>query len=167
MYKLNLEKGPTPVDLRPMKPLAAGVLLFMLVWQGGAYYQRTAEIEKKQAEIGILKNKLEALKEKKKTLAVVENFEMLNGAIGARNEWLRLRGKSPAIVLAKLEKERPGAVELKSFESSDSGGTIRMIAGDMDTASRYMNAVFGNNNVRLATEERVRNGIIAVCTWTE
>ena len=167
MLKVNLEKATKPVDLRPLKPWAAGLCFFMLVWQGFSYYQKSSDIQRKLAEIETLKIRLQALNEQKKALAVVENFEALNGAIGARNEWLKLREKSPVILLAKLEKEKPGVVELKSFESSEAGGTIKMIAGDMDTASRYMNAVFGNSNVRLSMVERVRNGILADCTWTE
>lgn len=167
MLKLNLKKGPAPVNLRPLKPWAVWVLFFILVWQGFSYGQKSSETQRKKAEIETLKTKLQALNEQKKALAVTESFETLNGAIGARNEWLKLREKSPVFILNKLEKGKPGAVELKSFESDGSRGTIKMIAGDMDTASRFMNAALGNNNVRVTMEERVKNGILAVCSWSE
>jgi len=167
VLKLNLKKGPALINLRPVKPLAAVMLFFLLVWQGVSYGQRSSELQRKQAEIETLKTRLQTLNEQKKTFAVPESFETLNGAIAARNEWLQLREKSPVFVLAKLEKERPGAVELKSFESDENKGTIKMVTGDLDTASRYMNAVLGNSNVRVTMEERVKNGILAVCSWNE
>lgn len=167
MLKLNLKRGPASVNLRPMMPLFAVMLFFLLTWQGFSYGQKSLEIERKQAVIKTLETRLQTLNEQKKAFAIAESFETMNGAIGARNDWLKLREKSPVFILTKLEKEKPGAVELKSFESDGSRGTIRMIAGDMDTASRFMNAVFGNNNVRVAMEERVKNGILAVCSWSE
>lgn len=167
VLKLSLEKSPTPVNLRPLMVLAAGILFFLFIWQMFAYYQKSSEIQRKQIEIEAMKTHLQTLTEQKKALGVVENFEAFNGAIGARNEWLRLREKSPVFILAKLETQKPGIVTLKSFESNESGGTVKMIAGDMDTASRYMNAVFGNGNVRVSVEERVRNGVLAVCSWNE
>ena len=143
------------------------MLFFLLVWQGISYGQKCSEIQRKQTEIETLKARLQTLLEAKKAFTVSESFETMNGAIAARNEWLQLRKKSPVFILAKLEKERPGAVELKSFESDGSKGTIKMVAGDMDTSSRFMNAVLGNANVRMTMEERVKNGILAVCSWNE
>lgn len=167
VLKLNLIKGSAIINLRPLKPLAAGMLFLLLVWQGVSYGQKSSEIQRKQTEIETLQTQLQALIEQERALGVPESFETLNGAIAARNEWLKLREKSPVFILAKLEKERPGAVELKSFESDETKGTIKMVAGDMDTASRYMNAVLGNTNVRVTMEERVKNGILAVCSWNE
>ena len=167
MLKLNLKKGPAHINLRPLKPLAAVLLFFLLVWQGVSYGQKSSEIQRKQAEIETLKARLQTLNEQKKAYAVPESFETLNGAIVARNEWLRLQEKSPVFILAKLEKERPGAVEIKSFESDTGKGIIKMVAGDMDTHTRYMNAVLGNTNVRMTMEERVKHGILAVCSWND
>lgn len=167
MLKLNLKKGPKIFNLRPIKLLAVIVLSFILLWQGFSREQRNLEKEGKQTEINKLKARLKNLEEKKKNLAGPENPETLNGAIWARNEWVKRREKSPVFILARLEKEKPGAVELKSLESGDSGGTIRMNAGDMDTASRYTNAVFGNRTGRITMEERSRNGIITVYKWND
>lgn len=167
MLKLNLRKGPSPVNLRRLKPWVATALFFLLVWQSITYGQKSSDIQKKQVEIDALKIRLKVLNEQKANLSPSDSFEAINGAISARNEWLKLKEKSPVHILTKLEKEKPGAAELKSLESDATRGTIKMIAGDMDTASRYMNAVFGNSNVRIAMEERVTNGILVVCSWNE
>jgi hypothetical protein len=150
-----------------MKLLAVVMLSVLLIWQGFSYVQKSAEMQRKQSEIEALNTRLQALREQRKRFSAVEDFEMLNGAIAARNEWLLLRRKSPAFLLDKLEKDRPGAVELKRFESDGTKGTSKMIAADLDTASRYMNAVLGNSNVRVTMEERANTGILAVCSWNE
>ena len=167
MLKLNLKKGLTSIPWRPLKLWAAGVLFLILIGQVFSWIQSTSEYQRKHAELTALKSRLQALQEQKNALVMVENPELLSGSIGALNEWIKQREKSPVFILAKLERERPGAVELKSFESDGTRGTIKMEAGDLDTASRYMNAVFGNANVRVTMEERVRNGILAVCLWNE
>lgn len=167
MLKLNLIKTSTPINLRPMKQLAVVMLFLLLIWQGFSHTRKNAEMQRKQSEIEVLNTRLQTLREQRKRFSAVEDFETLNGAIAARNEWLSLRKKSPVFLLARLEKERPGAVELKSFESDGTKGTSKMVAGDLDTVSRYMNAVLGNSNVRVTMEERANTGILAVCSWNE
>jgi hypothetical protein len=167
VLKLNFKKGPPPVNVQPIKPWVAMLLCFSLLWQSGTWYQKHTIEQQKQAEIKSLSSQLQILREHKKSLATSDDLDSLNGAIYAQKEWIKQREKSPLFLLAKLEKERPGAVELRGFEADGGRGTIQMIAGDLDTASRYMNAVFGNTNVRIAMVDRVAHGILAGCTWTD
>ncbi|MBF0503246.1 MAG: hypothetical protein HQM09_24200 [Candidatus Riflebacteria bacterium] len=168
MIRLNLKIGRTVVNLRPVRLVVVGLLLLGIVAQSYLYFQKSVEQERKQNEIEGLKNQMHTLQEQKQELKKTpENFEALNGALTARNDWLKRREKSPVYLLAKLEQERPaGGVELRTFESEGPRGTIKMAAGDLDTASRFMNAIFGNN-VRVTHDERISTGIVAVCTWTD
>jgi Tfp pilus assembly protein PilN len=167
MIKLNLRKGRPPIHLQRFRNWTAAALLILLFWQMGTFIQNRTAMQIRQTEINALKAQLQTLQARREALTVLETLEALNGAVNARNKWVQDREKSPLAVLAKLEQEQPGAVEIQSFEAEGNRGTIRLLAGDMDIVQRYMHAVFGHTNVRITMEERFHTGIIAACTWTE
>jgi len=167
MIRLNLSKNRSFADPRKVKVWAVELLLVTLFLQTVIYWHLSSENEKKKQGILLLKKHIKTMEDRKKEFLAMTPPESLSGAIQARNEWFKERGKMPIFILSRLEKEMPPNIELKVFESSGGSGNIQVVAPDMDSATTYLNGVLGTRNVRITMIDRAPTGILAACTWNE
>ena len=167
MIRLNLLKDLAGVDLRPAKTLAIKILAAGLFIQTIVYWNLSSESQKKKDAVTLLKKQITVMEERKKEFLAATPPEKISGAVQERNEWFKERGRIPIFILARLEKDMPPTVELKTFESDGSGGNLQLVAPDMDAATHYLNGVLGTKNVRITMVDRVPTGILAACTWNE
>ena len=167
MIRTNLLKVRSFGNFRQVKVWAVKLLLVTLFLQTLIYWHFSSENKKKKQGIILLKKQFETMEERKKEFLAMTPPESISGAIQARNEWFKEREKMPIFILSRLEKEMPPNIELKVFESGGGGGTIQIVAPDMDSATSYLNGVLGSRNVRITMLDRVPTGILAACTWNE
>lgn len=169
MIRLNLlaVRVAVIVDAKPIKVLAIKILAVSFFIQMIIYWLSSYDNQKRKEAIALLKKQISVMEVRKKEFLEMTPPEKISGLVQERNDWFKSREKMPVMILARLEKEIPPGVELKVFENGGGGGNIQLVAPDMDTATRYLNGVLGNKNVRITTIDHVPVGILAACTWTE
>ena len=95
------------------------------------------------------------------------DLSKLAGELIDRNRWVESRLRTPVTVLAKLDQGNKPGLHLLSFEGKTSGGSLRLLAADMDSASRFLQEIFHSNTDRLVLETRAPEGLILGYTWTD
>jgi len=96
-----------------------------------------------------------------------EDLSKLAGELIDRNRWVESRTKTPVDILARLSQAIKPGLHLLTFEGRTTGGSLRLVAADMDSASRFLRETFHSNTDRLTTESRTPEGLVVGYTWTD
>ena len=148
------------------QPPVIGILGLLLLSQVSTAYTDWRDRSKFEVEAERLKGVLLALEQRYDQASAPADVDRLAAAVFERNKWVEDRCRSPAGILSKLDQAKPAGVRLLTFEGKLNGGTLRLLAGDMDSASKYLRQVFHSSTDRLSVETKTPEGLILVYTWT-
>ncbi|HEY9069799.1 MAG TPA: hypothetical protein VIV61_06045 [Candidatus Ozemobacteraceae bacterium] len=167
MLKLNVLHGNSTKRFRSIKTGLCWFLVFPILIQAHTCWQQRAEQQKAAIEAERLQQRAAVLEVTSSQRRTPDDFGALYGAIREKNIWIERRANSPLVVLDRFESNNSSSIVFKSIETDGKGGTIKLAAPDMDTAARFLNASIGNANVRINTDERIRDGVIVIGSWNE
>ncbi|MBA4363206.1 MAG: hypothetical protein C0411_21120 [Pseudomonas sp.] len=142
------------------------VLALSLLSQGAGAFNDWRYKSKFEAEAERLRGVLAALEQRYDQASAPADIDRMAGAVFERNRWMEDRCRSPAGILSMLDQAKPAGIRLLTFEGKLNGGTLRLLAADMDSASKYLRQVFHSGTDRLTLESRSPEGLILVYTWT-
>jgi hypothetical protein len=148
---------------RPAIALLALALLVQGVQALRAHDRRAAAA----AEAARWRERLTVLDERWQKAAAADEADVLAGALAVRNAWQQDRALSPVAALARVVRDRPAGCRLLSFSGRIGAGSLELVAGDMDTAARFLHATFPNGTQRLTLADRTAEGLRVSFAWTE
>lgn len=167
MIRLNFLSSPVSAKLKWQIP-AIGVLSLLFVVQVIGGVRSWASRSRDDAEAEQLRGKLTALEQRlEQSKSPGEDLRKLAGILVDRNEWVRGRFRSPVAILAKLDQGKQPGIHLLSFDAKINGGSLKLAAGDMDGASRYLKEIFHSNVDRLALESKTPEGLLLGYVWND
>ncbi|MFZ2960407.1 MAG: hypothetical protein WA705_26300 [Candidatus Ozemobacteraceae bacterium] len=167
MIRLNFVSRPMKLAIAWQKP-AIAVLSVTLFLQIVMVFSTWLEISRKEGEAERLKGRLVELEQRlEQTTNPKTDLSKLAGALLDRNQWLESRSQTPVEILFRFDKGNKPGIHLFSFEGKAGGGALKLVAADMDTASRHLAEVFHSNTDRLALENRTPEGLVLGYTWND
>jgi len=167
MIRLNFLSRPMKPFFAWQKPVIA-VLSVTLFLQIVMVLSLWLDLSKKESEAERLMGRLVELEQRlEQTTNPKTDLSKLAGALLDRNQWLESRSQTPIEILARFDKENKPGIHLLSFEGKMGGGSLKLVAADMDTASRHLAEVFHSNTDRLVLENRTPEGLVLGYTWND
>jgi hypothetical protein len=167
MHRLNLVSRPTGPGSFDLWSYAVFVLLIGLGLQSSLTFWHWLAARQARQASDHHQNRLSELEAQLRTLTAGIDAPVLAGAVAARNVWLEDKARSPARLLATLERNRAVGVTLKRFDAGLPGGSLKIEAGDMETVMRWLNSSFAGMKGKTSVEERSHGRLTVGFTWTE
>jgi hypothetical protein len=164
MIRSNLIKRESVVNYQAGKwlaPILAVALVIQFLFMGVNYVRSN----QKREEFVKACDKLDALKEEHKKLAISEDLEDLAGKVAARNNWFIDRKNSPLNKLAKLQRDCPNNVRFLSYNADMRSGKIMLTAPDLNSVTSWLNSHF-NNKGNTSVTGRENNLLMIQFIWS-
>lgn len=145
--------------------LISFLLLGFALWQGYAEHVRNKERERDKSAAKTSQEKLTALESERQRLGDMDLAKQAT-TIQARNEWVTAKHRSPVRLLAALEARLPEGVEVRGLQAGLAAGELLAVGPELDTLTRWFNAVFPGQSGKLTVESRDGSRLLCRYTWT-